>query len=514
MAKCLCSLQAIVPPELTSINVLEVSAVPITGYAIPQSEVPNHGVFPPGTVDFCNVTVTFTHASIDQQIIVEIWLPSKETWNDRILAIGGGGFATGRTRYDQMAGIVSERFATFTTDGGLADPFSPVTWALDNTGAIDEAMMEYWGHTSLGDMTTIGKSIVSSFYGRPANYSYYSGCSMGGLQGYGLAQRYPDAYDGIAAAAPAIRLHEIFMSWVWPQLQMNLAGEYPYGCEIDSLTAIAVGRCDGKDRVEDGIITDPYSCDPFDPFTEVGAPAEKCRDPDSTKISMAAAYVANATWTGIVDEAGEPIFFAQHPGTDLTGITTGAGVATTTCRDVGEDCAGAPLPLGPVWLQVFGLEEQEFPFGNLTLEEFYSVLRDRKSFFDRYVGSINANLSDFKEAGGKLITYHGLVDQTIPADLTRDYYEQVMAFDADVSDYFRYFEVPALGHCVGNGHPDSTFNVLRRWVENGVVPDSIPISLADSSSNMNNRIVCPYPRVSVFLPECGDSAHAGCFACQ
>lgn len=199
------------------------------------------------------------------------------------------------------------------------------------------------------------------------------------------------------------------MSWVWPQLQMNLAGEYPYGCEIDSLTAIAVSRCDGKDGVEDGIITDPYACEPFNPFTEVGSPAEKCRDPDSTRISMAAAYVINVTWFGIVDEAGEPIFFAQNPGTDLTGITTGAGVATTTCQDVGEDCAGAPLPLGPVWLQVFGLEEPEFPFRSLTLEEFYSVLRDRRSFFDRYGGSINADLSDFKEAGGKLITYHGLV---------------------------------------------------------------------------------------------------------
>lgn len=54
---------------------------------------------------------------------------------------------------------------------------------------------------------------------------------MGGLQGYTLAQRYPDAYDGIAAAAPATGLHAIFMAWLWPQLQLNLAGEYPHGCD-------------------------------------------------------------------------------------------------------------------------------------------------------------------------------------------------------------------------------------------------------------------------------------------
>lgn len=409
MPNCSCSAQTIAPPSFPDITILELSATPVTGFEIPQTEVANHGVFPPGTVDFCNVTVTFAHASIDHEVIVEVWLPARETWNDRILAVGGGGYATGRLGYDQMAGIVNENFATYTTDAGLADPFNPVSWALDASGAIDEAMIKYWGHTSLGDMTNIGKSIVEDFYGKPADYSYYAGCSMGGLQGYGLAQRYPDAYDGIAAAAPATRLHEIFMSWIWPQLQMNLAGAYPYGCEVDSLTALAVAKCDAKDGVEDGIISSPDLCDPFDPFEEVGAPAAKCSDPDSTKISDAAALVANATWTGIWDEAGQPVFFAQHPGTDLTGITTGGGIATTTCKDVGEECAGAPLSLGPQWLQIFGLEDPDFDFGSLTLEEFYAVLRGRREFFDQYVGTIDADLTPFKEAGGKLITYHGLV---------------------------------------------------------------------------------------------------------
>lgn len=232
---------------------------------------------------------------------------------------------------------------------------------------------------------------------------------MGGRQGYSLAQWYPDAYDGIAAAAPATRLHEIFMSWNWPQFLMNQAGEYPYGCEIDSLTAIAVAKCDAKDGVKDGIISNPDACDPFDPFEEVGSPAVKCKDPDSTRISEIAAYVANATWAGIWDEAGQSVFFAQEPGTDLTGITSGAGIAATTCKDVGDECAGAPLPFGPQWLQIFGLEDPDFDFKSLTWEQFYSVLRGRKDFFDQYVGSIDADLSPFREAGGKLITFHGLV---------------------------------------------------------------------------------------------------------
>jgi hypothetical protein len=71
-----------------------------------------------------------------------------------------------------------------------------------------------------------------------------------------------------------------------------------------------------------------------------------------------------------------------------------------------------------------------------------------------------------------------------------------MAFDADVSSYFRYFEVPALGHCVGNGHPDETFNILRNWVENDIAPDSMTVQIKGSSGDSSNRTVWAYPQVA------------------
>jgi hypothetical protein len=105
-------------------------------------------------------------------------------------------------------------------------------------------------------------------------------------------------------------------------------------------------------------------------------------------------------------------------------------------------------------------------------------------------------------------------DQTIPSGITRDYYNRAQHLDSKVSNYFRYFEVPALGHCLGNGHPDTIFDALRAWVETDKRPTSLPISLKDSAGQVNKRIVCPYPQNTKYNPKCGNTKRAECFTCN
>jgi hypothetical protein len=143
-------------PVIPGVQVLNLYTTPVVAYPVPQDPVPGFGVFPAANIDFCNVTVTYTHPGQNDNLNVEVWLPAEDKWNNRILAVGGGGLAAGRNvdSYTAMAGVVSEKYASFTTDGGLANPNAPADWALERTGCLNKVNLENWGTRSLDDMVS------------------------------------------------------------------------------------------------------------------------------------------------------------------------------------------------------------------------------------------------------------------------------------------------------------------------------------------------------------------------
>ena len=52
--------------------------------------------------------------------------------------------------------------------------------------------------------TVAAKALIAAFYGQPARYSYFSGCSDGGREALMEAERYPQDFNGITAGAPAM----------------------------------------------------------------------------------------------------------------------------------------------------------------------------------------------------------------------------------------------------------------------------------------------------------------------
>lgn len=166
-----------------------------------------------------------------------------------------------------------------------------------------------------------------------------------------LAQRYPDAYDGIHACAPAINWNDFFPYTMWPQLMMGWIDYFPFPCELDHITKEAITACDELDGVQDGIISDDSACN-FDPISLVRT-SFHCTDTNTTKvISQGAATIASATWTGPKTRDGRSTWYGANTGSQLGGSTTSLtndiGPAMTSCTSNGT-CVGVPLGLGSKW---------------------------------------------------------------------------------------------------------------------------------------------------------------------
>lgn len=194
-----------------------------------------------------------------------------------------------------------------------------------------------------------------------------------------------------------------------------MMGNYPHGCELDAISTAAISACDGLDGVVDGVITDPDAClDNFDPFQLVGT-SINCSETDSQiQISAAAAAVCNATWHGALTADGRQTWHGLSPGADLTGSSPAAngqpGLVATNCSS--GTCVGSPNILGLQWLQLFVAKDPDFSFDNLTHAEFDRLVHASKQEFRSIINTDDPDLSAFRNAGGKMVSFHGLVRLT------------------------------------------------------------------------------------------------------
>jgi hypothetical protein len=226
-----------------------------------------------------------------------------------------------------------------------------------------------------------------------------------------LAQRYPTAYDGIAAGAPAVHFAHLQPSIYWPQQVMNMMGKFPRPCELDTIRQATIEACDGLDGVVDGIVSEPDAClRSFNPFDLVGEPAGCANAGGDIQISFAAAAVVNATWRGMITAGGRQTGFGFSPATDLAGTdpaSQGLGVAATNCSS--GACIGKPDPALRQWFQLLIVGNRDFDVSNLTHAEYDSLVHAGVQRYASVLGTNDPDLSEFRDAGGKMVTFHGLV---------------------------------------------------------------------------------------------------------
>jgi hypothetical protein len=329
-------------------------------------------------------------------------LAMPDKWNGDFLMQGGGGSngivipplglnAAGDTP------ALMRGFAVVSTDSGHKSrhPGFDFGFRRDQQAYLDFAYL------ANAEVAALAKQLIARHYGKPAAFSYFSGCSTGGREGMILSQRYPTVFNGIISGDPAMRtgLSNLAIGR-WIPIAFN---------------QIAPKDANGKPIIEQAITDDDRKlhqrcahqkvrcqrrpgrwldlrssrCD-FDPETLAckGEKNDSCLAPEKAaaiKKAMGGPKTASGTQvyagflydTGITN--GPPFRGLLSPGPGIFGPAT-----TDMSMDVDKEALAASQPL---------------------------------------VDSMSTNLTTFSAHGGKLIFYHGDSDPWFSPLDTFGYYK-------------------------------------------------------------------------------------------
>ncbi|MEY9930402.1 hypothetical protein ABH926_005047 [Catenulispora sp. GP43] len=488
-------------PDGTAVESVTATSVPAGNYVVPGTP-PLGGATVPDVPAHCEVTVTLTHPGLNDHAKVQVWLP-QTGWNGRFQAVGGAAYQA-NDQGGGLAAAVKSGYATATTDAGVGNAFD-TSWALNSAGQINTGLLQNFASRSVHEMTVVSKQVVADVYGHAASYSYFNGCSTGGRQGYAEAQLYPNDYNGINADAPAINWNQFEVSTLWPQVVMSEEHTYPTTCEFNAFNAAVLKACDKLDGAVDGLISNPAACD-FDPRRLIGTTIQ-C-DGKPVTITAADADVVRKIWDGPRDANGKRLWSGLPVGADFSVLA-----ATKTATD--GTTTGDPFFVPAVWVATFVEKNPAFSSANLTYAQFDQIFQKARAQYDGVIADNNPNLSAFRKAGGKLITWQGAADQIIPTGGTVDYRQKVdatMGGTKKVDEFYRVFLAPGVAHCGLQGGGVDDMASLTKWVEQGKAPSVLHATLTNPSGQSFTRDVCRYPMVSRYTGH-GDVANPADFRC-
>jgi feruloyl esterase len=164
---------------------------------------------------FCRVAATATPTS-QSDINFEAWMPPTGTWNGIFRGEGSGGSA-GAITFPLMANAIQRNYATMSNDNGHTGS----NWSF----SLQPERVNDFGYRSQHVTTLAAKAIIRAYYQKPADFSYFYGCSQGGHHALMEAQRYPDDYNGIVAGAYAgIDWTALMFGELWTGVNSSVKG--------------------------------------------------------------------------------------------------------------------------------------------------------------------------------------------------------------------------------------------------------------------------------------------------
>jgi feruloyl esterase len=467
----------------------------LASIALPNTTIESAAV-DPSNPSVCRVTAFTTHPPAGDKIRIWIGIPMSN-WNGRFLGTGGGGFSGGNAGGVNQP--LAQGYAAGATDTGHEGASG--SFALDANGRLNWQLIRDNAHVGIHEMTVTGKALTQALYAAPPQYSYFNGCSTGGRQGLMEAQRYPQDYNGIVSGAPAINWENFIPQELWGSVQINAAANPIPSCKLAAATAAAISACDEIDGVKDGVIEDPKRCN-YDPRALIGTSAGDCGT-----FTEADANLIRKFWEGPRREDGSFLWYGQARGADLNSLYGSQGTPLKA------RAFGIALD----YLKYFLAQNPQLDWTTLTPAAYERFWDQSVEQYGSVIGTDNADLTAFRDHGGKLLVWHGWADPLITAEGTVDYYKRVQQrMGAEkVSEFARLFMAPGVGHCGGGAGPTPSgqLEAVLSWVEDGKAPATLTATRRDQTGAARSRPLCPYPLVAKYKGT-GSTDESANFVCS
>jgi hypothetical protein len=493
------------------------------------AEVPASAVPPIVPLPYCRVTGT-----ISQAIRFEVHLPTTG-WTQRYLQFSCGGYCGANpvsvsTSSQQAAGcesLLSGEMVTAAHDAGhqrngtgsgtvnTPGVNADGMWAMNNPDAVVN-----FAYASNHKVAVAAKRLISAFYGQGPAYSYISGCSDGGRQGLQEAQRYPTDFNGVLAGSTTLDVtttNTFLHGW---NIRTNQGALIPgfdpprfepilTADKLPALNQAVLKKCanfivgDGND-----LIRDARGCN-FDARDLI------CPGPDMpTCLTAAQADVVNKIWQGPIDQQGDHLSPADWPrGSELGWIGSMVPNSNATPPNTQINMLLGDYQFSwdfPQYMASFktptGIDNRNMQF---TRQDF-NILMELQQLFDPNSPDLRA----FAAARGKLIMFHGWIDNGSSPRGTLNYYNavrQLIGANA-TSQFLTVYMVPGMYHC--NGSPPAPYRrftnedfltQLINWVEDGTSPGRVTINYGVNPNNTTDptvwafrRPVFPYPAIAAY----------------
>ncbi|WP_321376927.1 tannase/feruloyl esterase family alpha/beta hydrolase [Rhizobium sp.] len=404
-------------------------------------------------------------------------------------------------------------------------------------GFDPQARRDY-GYTAIETLNPAALKIVETYYGKPVRFKYGMGGSNGGRHALVEAARSPGAFNGLLVGYPGYHLPKAAIQHAWDvQAMKPVTGDIRTAFPPAAMTVLQKGilaSCDALDGLVDGVVADSVACQKAFDVTKL-----ECKAGSSDGCLSAAQIKALTTMEKSPrDSAGKSLYSAWIWDTGMAatnwsrwrlegpkgadGTVAMPFIVTLGAPSLAQIFMTPPVKIGgtPEELENFLLN---FNFDTDAPKIFAKTAEFPESSYDFMVppGADNPDLAAFRDAGGKMIVFHGNGDPVFSVVDTIDWYQKLDANNGGKARNFaRFYQVPGMPHGAGGPSTDDfdMFTALVNWVEKGKAPEAIVAGVtADNKEGQDalgdiKRKLCPYPQVARYVGS--DPKSADSFVCQ